>query len=136
MTQFNFDPNKPIIIDGIEYQPDEIYKRNLLVYGAQPTDFEDYRYVNIISLHTIKKLGSKGQAQALYRYDNLEDLDKFHAHQYPYFLPCHMITATDKKDNQIQIVLHVDFDNVKEMQLVERTHDKKPSAQVATKANP
>lgn len=123
MTDFN--PNQPIIIDGVEYHPDEIYERNILVYGVEPTDFEEYRYVNIIAMHTNRKPGAGGQAQGQYRYNRLEDLSKFHEHQYPYYLKTKMVTATDRKGNQIQVIVFADLANVKEMQLVERVRTPK-----------
>lgn len=126
MADFSLDPNKPIVIDGVEYHPDEVYSRNLLVFGVEPTDYEDYRYVNIIAMHTNRKPDAGGQAQAQYRYNNLEDLAKFHQHQYPYYLSTKMVTATDRKGNQIQVVIFADFANAKEMQIVERT--RKPVA--------
>lgn len=126
MADFSLDPNKPIVIDGVEYHPDEVYNRSLLVFGVEPTDYEDYRYVNIIAMHTNRKPDAGGQAQAQYRYNNLEDLAKFHQHQYPYYLLTKMVTATDRKGNQIQVVIFADFANAKEMQIVERT--RKPVA--------
>lgn len=126
MADFSLDPNKPIVIDGVEYHPDEVYNRSLLVFGVEPTDYEDYRYVNIIAMHTNRKPDAGGQAQAQYRYNNLEDLAKFHQHQYPYYLSTKMVTATDRKGNQIQVVIFADFANAKEMQIVERT--RKPVA--------
>lgn len=126
----DFDPTQPIEIDGVKYHADELYKRSLLVYGTQPTDFEGYHYVNVIALHPNRKTGAGGQAQAQYRYDDLADLDKFHQHEYPYFLPCHMVTASDRKGNQIQIIVHADFANVKEMELVPR--ERKPKATPST----
>lgn len=113
-----YDPTRPVIVDGIEYQPDEIYQRNIMVYGVQPTDYEDYQYVHILALHPNRKAGAGGQAQSLYRYDNLNDLNKFHEHKYPYLLPCDMVTASDKKGNQIQVILFAHFEQIKEMILV------------------
>lgn len=133
MTLPNFNSDEPIIIDGVKYLADELYTRNILIYGVQPTDFEGYHYVNVLALHPNRKSGAGGQAQSQYRYDDLADLDKFHQHQYPYFLPCTMVTASDRKGNQVQIIVHADFANVKEMQLVERVQNKKVSASVTPK---
>ena len=36
------DLNKPIVVDGVTYEPDEFYKRTLLVHGSEPTNYEDY----------------------------------------------------------------------------------------------
>lgn len=132
----NFNPNAPIVIDGVEYSPDEVYRRTLTVYGAEPTDFEDYRYVNIVVLHQNRKNGAGGQAPALYRYDNLNDLNKFHEHKYPYTLPCDMVTASDKKGNQVQMILFAHFQDVKELELVprQRQQPQRPQAPQAPKA--
>lgn len=128
----NFDPNKPIIIDGVKYSADEVYQRKLMVHGAQPTDYEDYKYVNVLVLHPNRKTGAGGHAQAEYRYDNLADLDKFHQHEYPYLLPCHMVTASDRKGNQVQIILFADFANAVEMVSVERKKLNAQQPQVQT----
>lgn len=112
--------NKPIVINGVTYEPEEVYKRTLLVHGAEPTDFEDYRYVNVLVNHKNRNELAGGMAQAEYRYNELADLDKFHEHQYPYYLEVGMITASDRKGRQIQVIVYADFANAKEMELVER----------------
>lgn len=109
-----------VVINGVSYPVDEIYTRTLLVHGAQPTDFEDYQYINVLVNHTNKNKDAGGLAQAEYRYSNLEDLHKFHDHRYPYYLECKMVTASDRRGNQMQVIVSANFDNVKEMEIVER----------------
>lgn len=114
------DSNKSIVVDGVTYEPEEFYKRTLLVHGAEPTNYEEYQYINVLVNHKNRNDKAGGMAQAEYRYINLDDLKKFHAHQYPYMMDVLMITASDRKGRQIQVIISADFDNVKEMELVER----------------
>ena len=114
------DLNKPIVVDGVTYEPDEFYKRTLLVHGAEPTNYEEYQYINVLVNHKNRNDKAGGMAQAEYRYINLDDLKKFHSYQYPYMLDVAMITARDRKGRQVQVIIWADFDNVKEMELVER----------------
>lgn len=118
--------NQPIVIDGVTYHPDELYTRKLLVHGAEPTDFEEYRYINVLVNHPNRKSQAGGVAQAEYRYNNLDDLKKFHEHEYPYYLNVHMVTASDRKGNQVQVIVFADFANAQEMELVPRV--KQPKA--------
>lgn len=106
-----------VTIDGVTYEPDEMYTRRLTVHGVQPTDFEEYRYLNVLVLHTNRATGAGGQAQAEYRYNELSHLDKFHKHAYPYNIDVTMITASDKKGRQVQVIVKADFDNVVELEL-------------------
>lgn len=131
MSDFN---DKPIVIDGVEYHPDEVYERSLLVFGVEPTDYEEYKYVNIIAMHTNRKPDAGGQAQAQYRYNNLDELKKFHEHQYPYYLKTKMVTATDRKGNQIQVVIFADLANAKEMEIVPRERKPKVASSAMPKA--
>lgn len=121
------DITKPIVINGVTYEPEEVYKRTLLVHGAEPTDFEDYRYINVLVNHKNRNEQAGGMAQAEYRYNELADLEKFHQHHYPYYLEVGMITASDRKGRQIQVIVFADFANAKEMELVERKAGTKPA---------
>lgn len=116
----------PIIIDGVTYHADEIYTRSLLVHGAEPTNYEDYQYINVLVNHVNRNAKAGGMAQAEYRYNVLEDLKKFHEHEYPYYLDVKMVTASDRKGRQIQVIVHADFANAKEMELVPK--ERKPKA--------
>lgn len=120
-----------IVVNGVTYDADEIYQRTLKVHGAEPTDYEDYRYINVLVNHKNRNPSAGGEAQAEYRYHNLEDLTKFHSKEYPYLLNVKMITASDKKGRQIQVIVSADFDSAKEMELVER----KKVASTATNAS-
>lgn len=121
--------NQPIVIDGITYHPDEVYTRSLLVHGAEPTNFEDYKYINVLVNHYNRNPNAGGMAQAEYRYNDLGDLSKFHEKEYPYYLDVKMITASDRKGRQVQVIVFADFANAKEMQLVER--EKKPKGMLS-----
>lgn len=122
---------QPIVINGVTYEPDEIYTRTLKVHGVEPTDFEDYQYLNVLVNHRNRNANAGGEAQAEYRYHHLEHLQNWHAHQYPYIIKVDMITASDKKGRQIQVIVKADFDNVQELEFVPR---KKTSAITPTKA--
>lgn len=112
--------NQQFTINGVTYEADEIYRRTLKVHGVEPTDFEDYQYLNILVNHRNRNANAGGEAQAEYRCHNLEELQKWHAHQYPYLINVDMITATDKKGRQIQVVVRADYDSVQELELVPR----------------
>lgn len=124
---------QPIVIDGVTYHPDEIYTRSLLVHGAEPTNFEDYKYINVLVNHYNRNPNAGGMAQAEYRYRDLADLSKFHEHEYPYYLDVKMITASDRKGRQIQVIVHADFANAKEMELVPRERKPKVTPAPTTK---
>lgn len=116
-----------IVIDGVTYDADETYKRTLTVHGAEPTDFEDWRYINVLVNHKNRKPNAGGSAQAEYRYNDLNDLGKFHARQYPYTLDVTMITASDRKGRQVQVIISADFDNAQELELVPLNKKPAPS---------
>lgn len=121
-----------ININGVTYDADEMYTRTLTIHGVQPTDFEDYRYLNVLVLHKNRATGAGGQAQAEYRYNELSDLDKFHKHAYPYSLDVTMITASDKKGRQVQVIVKADFDNVTELELTPKKAKTAPTTQRPT----
>lgn len=117
-----FDLTKSVTVNGETFQPHDLSQTKLLVHGVQPTDYEDYTYVGILAQHrniksTQSGLRSGGSAQAEYRYHNLDDLNKFHEHKYPYVLDAVTAKTTDKKGKIVDVVLFVDFANVQEMEL-------------------
>lgn len=117
-----FDLTKPVTVNGETFQPHELSQTKLLVHGVQPTDYEDYTYVGILAQHrniksTQSGLKAGGNAQAEYRYHNLDDLVKFHEYKYPYILDVVTAKTTDKKGKIVDAVLFVDFSNVQEMEL-------------------
>ena len=132
------DLSRPITVNDTTYEPDELYQRKLTVYGVQPTNYEQYVFLDILSQHKNTKVTQDGDqaggyAQATYRYNDLHDLHKFNAHQYPYTIDVVMTDIADKKGNTIPVIIHVDFDNVQELQLVPR-NQKPTNAALATPA--
>lgn len=134
--------NQPIIVDGITYEADELFQRRLLIKGAEPTQYEQYDYVNVLVDHRNRKetssgLKAAGMAQATYRYGQATDIHKFHEHEYPYYVDTKMVTITDKKQNQVNVIVWVDFANVEEMELVQRkpTNAKDPITTPVAKRN-
>lgn len=131
-----------ITVNGVTYDADEVYERTLLVHGAQPTNYEQYDYVNVLVNHKNRKeangLKSGGQAQAQYRFGTSADIHKFNDHEYPYYLNTKMTTTSDKNGNPIQVILWADFANAQEMELVPRNKaqqaQQKPSAVSPAKA--
>ena len=121
----NFDLTKPITINGETFEPSDFYQRKLLVNGVQPTNYENYVFLDILANHKNTKTtqtGDKagGTAQTTYRYQDLSDLPKFNEHAYPYYLDVVMTDTVDKKGNSIPVILFADFANVQEMELVPR----------------
>lgn len=112
--------DKPITLNGQTYEPDDFYKRKLFVVGVQPTDYEDYQYVNVAVLHKIKTKDAGGQAQVFYKHMDLADLKQFNEHEFPYYIDVVMTTVTDKKGEPHPVILKADFSSIQEMQLVER----------------
>lgn len=124
-----------IVVNGVTYDAEEVYKRRLYVTGVQPTDYEQYTFLNVMVQHKNRVNDAGGNAQVIYRYDDLADLNKFHAHQYPYYIDVTMTTVTDKKSQIIPLILHADFVNVEEMEIVPRKPvQAKPVAPAAPKA--
>lgn len=112
------DLTQPIVVGGKTYEHDEVYQRKLFLFGAEPTDYEDYRYVNLLVLHKNRKDGAGGMGQVVYRHLDLQDLSKFNSHQYPYYIDVVMTTLTDKKGQPIQVILHADFASIQEVQML------------------
>ena len=117
-----------IVVNGITYDADEVFKRKLFVKGAEPTDYEKYQFITVLVDHKNRKDNAGGTAQTPYRYDDLLDLSKFHEHKYPYYLDVVMTTMTDKKGQQQNIILSADFVTVQEVELVPRKSPNKPMA--------
>lgn len=120
-----------ITVNGVTYDADEVFKRTLTIKGAEPTDYEEWRFITVLVDHKNRKENAGGTAQAVYRYDDLSDLSKFHEHQYPYTLDVVMTTVTDKKGSQIQQILTADFANATEMVLMPRKPKAAANAPVA-----
>lgn len=110
-----------IVINGVTYDVDEVYQRRLLVDGAEPTNYEQWTYINVAVKTRTRKADAAGNFQSLYRYDDLADLPKFHESQYPYYLDVKMVTVTNKKGEDVQQILWADFANTVEMELVPRS---------------
>lgn len=125
-----------LVINGVTYDVDEVYQRRLLVDGAEPTNFEQWVYINVAVKTRTRKADAGGSFQSLYRYDDLADLPKFHEYQYPYYLDVKMITVTNKKGEDIQQILWADFANAQEMELVprNRAQQQKPAIAPVNKA--
>lgn len=114
------DLTKPVTINGVTYEPEDIFSRRLLVNAVDPTDFEQYQHINILALHKLKSKDSGGLGQTIYKYSDLSDLKKFHEHEYPYYVDVAMTTVADKRGNMTPVVLYVDFSSVQELELVPR----------------
>lgn len=109
-----------IEVNGIKYDADEVNERTLIIHGQQPTDFEQWEYIEVLTQLRNKKTNAGGRAQAGYRYSELSDYTKFNEHQYPYKADVKTITTVDKKGNQITEIIWVDFANVEEMVTIPR----------------
>lgn len=109
-----------IEVNGITYDADEVNERTLVIHGQQPTDFEQWEYIEVLAQLRNKKTNAGGRAQAGYRYADLSDYTKFNEHQYPYKADVKTITTVDKKGNQITEIIWVDFANVEEMVTIPR----------------
>lgn len=109
-----------IELNGITYDVDELTERTLVVYGAQPTDYEKWKFIDVIVQLRNKKTDAGGYAQTIYRYADLADIHKFHEHQYPYKLKVKMASTVDKKGNELNEIVWADFANATELELVDR----------------
>ena len=121
----DFDITKPVTVNGETFEPHEMSQGVLIVDGAQPTDYEEYNYITVLTkFRNIKTtqtgLRSGGYAPASYRYAELSDLDKFHQHKYPYTVPVVTAKTSDKNGEVVDILLYVDFANAQEQMLVPR----------------
>ncbi|MFW2177489.1 MULTISPECIES: hypothetical protein [unclassified Moraxella] len=126
-----FDISKPITVNNITYEPQDLTQGTLLVHGVEPTDFEQWTYCNLLAQHKNAKQSDNyhavGTAQGSYLYSELSDMVRFYEHQYPCYVPVVTTKIADKKGRMRDLVLHVDFDNIRELQLVPR-QDRKPTA--------
>ena len=109
-----------IVLNGVTYDNEEINERTLLIHGQQPTDYEQWEYIEVLAQLRNKKTNAGGRAQAGYRYAELTDFTKFNEHQYPYRANVKTISTVDKKGNQITEIVWVDFANIEEMVTVPR----------------
>lgn len=123
--------NDSIVLNGVTYDVDELTERTLIVYGAQPTNYEQWQFIDVLVQLRNKKADAGGTAQAIYRYAQLADLNKFHEHQYPYKVNVKMAATVDKKGNEVNEIVWADFANAQEMQLLPRKSDIKPLNQPA-----
>lgn len=109
-----------IELNGEVYDVDDLFERVLVVKGAQPTDYEEWKFIDVLVDLRNKKPNAGGVAQAAYRYRDLADLNKFHEHEYPYKLKVKMASTVDKKGNQVQEIVWADFANATELELAPR----------------
>lgn len=109
-----------IVLNGVTYDADEVTERTLVIKGQQPTDFEDYKFIEVLAELRNKKPNAGGRAQAAYRYSDLSDHNKFNEHQYPYKANVKMISTVDKKGNQVNEIVWVDFANIEELATIPR----------------
>lgn len=109
-----------IVLNGITYDADEVTERTLVIKGQQPTDYEGWEYIEVLAELRNKKTNAGGRAQAGYRYSELSDYPKFNEHQYPYKANVKMISTVDKKGNQLQEIVWVDFANIEELVTITR----------------
>ncbi len=112
-----------VTYNGVEYDLDDVYQRRLFVTCVEPTNYEEYQYCNIFALHGNKKDGAIGRLPKRY----LSDLD--HLEQFQQFKPFFsvMVTATtltDRKNQDIERILEVDFDSVIEYDLQIKVSEK------------
>lgn len=134
------DLTQPITVNGTTYDPSDVYQRKLHVIGVQPTNYESYVFIDVLALHKNTKTTQNGEkaggtAQAIYRYQEINDIHKFNEHQYPYYLDVVMTDIVDKKGDTVQVILDADFANIQEMQLVPRNQPQaKPTTPVAPKS--
>ena len=135
-----------IVLNGVTYDVDEVTERTLVIKGQQPTDFEDYKFIEVLAELRNKKPNAGGRAQAGYRYAQLSDFNKFNEHQYPYRANVKIVSTVDKKGEQVQEIVWVDFANVEELVTIPRKEfeafekwkqsngQQKPSIQAMNKA--
>lgn len=123
-----------ITVDGVTYGVEELFERRLLVNGVQPTDYDQWKFLDVLVSHKNRKADAMGTAQAIYRHSDLTALNKWHEYEYPYYIDVVMTTIVDKKGNQIQQILVPDFDSVKEMELVPRKLSNVATVNTATKS--
>ena len=109
-----------IVLNGVTYDADEVTERTLVIKGQQPTDYEGWEYIEVLAELRNKKTNAGGRAQAGYRYAELKDYDKFNEHQYPYKANVKMISTVDKKGNQLNEIVWVDFANIEELVTITR----------------
>ncbi len=109
-----------IVLNGVTYDADEVTERTLVIKGQQPTDYESYQFIEVLAELRNKKPNAGGRAQAGYRYADLSDHTKFNEHQYPYKVTVKMISTVDKKGEQVQEIVWVDFANVEELVTIPR----------------
>lgn len=125
-----------IVLNGVTYDADEVTERTLVIKGQQPTDYEGWEYIEVLAELRNKKTNAGGRAQAGYRYAELKDYDKFNEHQYPYKANVKMISTVDKKGNQLNEIVWVDFANIEELVTITRKEHEafeKWKAQLANK---
>jgi hypothetical protein len=136
------DLTQPITVNGQTYDPSDVYQRKLFVHGVQPTNYESYVFIDVLASHKNTKTTQNGEqaggtAQAIYRYQDINDIHKFNEHQYPFYLDVVMTDIVDKKGDTIQVILDADFNSIQEMQFVPRQKSKPatvaPSATVVQK---
>lgn len=109
-----------IVLNGVTYDADEVTERTLIIKGQQPTDYEGWEYIEVLAELRNKKTNAGGRAQAGYRYSELKDYPKFNEHQYPYKATVKMISTVDKKMNQVNEIVWVDFASIEELVTITR----------------
>lgn len=118
-----FSDLNDINFDGVNYYADEQVIKSLLVIGTEPTDWEQYNRVNILVLHRNAKesngIKAGGTAQANYHYGHANDVYKFHEIGYPMRIDAKVVTTTDRKGNKVELVVDIDFKNVKKLEWTE-----------------
>ncbi|BFM98839.1 hypothetical protein MOXK02_03980 [Moraxella sp. K02] len=134
------DLTQTITVNDVTYDPSDFYQRKLLVQGVQPTNYESHVFIDVLVSHKNTKTTQNGEkaggiAQAIYRYQEIDDIHKFNEHQYPFYLDVVMTDIVDKKGETVQLILHADFDTIQEMQLVPR-NQKPTNAASAIPAKP
>ena len=85
------DLTQTITVNDVTYDPSDFYQRKLLVQGVQPTNYESHVFIDVLVSHKNTKTTQNGEkaggiAQAIYRYQEIDDIHKFNEHQYPFYL--------------------------------------------------
>lgn len=109
-----------IVLNGVTYDAEEVTERTLLIHGQQPTDHEGWQFIEVLAQLRNKKTNAGGRAQAGYRYAELKDHPNFNEHQYPYKADVKIVSTSDKKGNQVNEIVWVDFASIEEQVIIPR----------------
>lgn len=100
----------------------DAFKRNLIVTGVTPTDFQAddgtrYDYTNLLCLEKLKGDNSHGHGIATYQYGTSHSVMEFTTVNPPFMVQATCTNITDRRGRNQTVITELDLTTIKELEL-------------------